>query len=115
MAKPNEDLEVIEQRKVRAKDKEPRHVDVTPAVKLDMAVLQPGIEAQIDDFIADREAAELPLPDREAMLARARHLLDNVDPTKLVGMNSLGRNKSLTLHHSDTEPYFKMGTTGDRE
>lgn len=115
MAKSNEDPEVTKQRKARVKDKEPRHVDVTPSVKLDMAVLQPGIEAQIDDFIADREAAELPLPDRDAMLARAKHLLDNVDPTRLTGMNSLGRNKSLTIYHSDAPPWFKMGTTGDRE
>lgn len=102
-------------RAARAEQGQPRALDITPAVRLDFEALRPSVESQIDEFIADREAASLPLPDRQAMIDRAAHLLGNVDPTTLVGINSLGRNKRLTLHHREVAPWFAMGTEGNLE
>jgi hypothetical protein len=110
---PLSDEAVHAARKGRAEKSHPRKVDITPAVKLDFERLKPGIEGALDEFLAERKAADLPLPDRQEMLDRAEHLLSQVDPTRLVGINSLGRNRRLVLHHKNTPPYFGMGTEGE--
>lgn len=105
-----ERLREKEERAKRVKDEHVRRVDVRPVLRLDTAALMPSVEQQVDEFIADREAAGLPLPDRQQMLDRAAHLLANVDPNKASGTNSLAANKRLTLHHRDVPPFFGMGT-----
>lgn len=115
MPRPPEPPEVVQVRRERAQKGNPRAVDIAPAVKLDLSVILPTVTSEIEEFIADREAAELPLPDRQAMLDRAANILGNVDPSKVGGINSLAANRRLTFHHRDEPPYFGMGVEGTVE
>lgn len=110
MPKPPEPPEVIQARRERAEKGLPHAALIAPAVRLDLTRIMPGVEAMIDEFIADREAAGLPPPERQAMLERATNILGNIDPTKVGGINSLERNKRITIHHRGEPPHFAMGT-----
>jgi hypothetical protein len=101
-----------ERQAARAREGHVRRLDVTPALRLDLTRIMPAVERAVDEFIADREAADLPVPDRQAMLDRATAILANVNPNLPGGTNSLAANRRITLHHRDVPPYFGMGTEG---
>lgn len=73
-----------------------------------------GIQACVDAFLADRAAASLPLPERQAVIDRLWALAQNVTPPgNGGGINSAELNRWLVLEDKPDAPWFGAKTAQD--
>jgi hypothetical protein len=88
-----------------------RSLEIAPVVRLDTDRLLAGADSEIDAFLAECDALEVPKPEKQAILDRITHLAGNIDPMAPGGINSLEANKRFILQHKEIPPFFAVGTS----